>query len=197
MRLITDACFVTRFRKCPVGGAVFNFVLPAAYRSHRRPAHAPNPARPIQCPPGWPGISRAALTAPPKPGPDRLSSPHATAPLRAPASRRGRAKSPPAPIGFLRSIPICCFLPTRYSRIVLAGSAVEEMGMKNFVVALSFAFLSSVVLTTSASAGRMNGVGNCSGGTCTKVTCPVGTCSKAGTADAYDVRYCSAKNCKK
>jgi hypothetical protein len=69
--------------------------------------------------------------------------------------------------------------------------------MKIFVMALSFVFLSSVVLTTTASADRMNGKGNCSGGACTKVTCPVGTCSKAGTSDAYDVRYCSAANCRK
>jgi hypothetical protein len=27
--------------------------------------------------------------------------------------------------------------------------------------------------------------------------CPAGTCSKAGTAYAQDVKYCSAKNCKK
>jgi len=39
--------------------------------------------------------------------------------------------------------------------------------MKIFIVALSLAFVSSVVLTTSASADRMNGKGNCAGGVCT------------------------------
>jgi hypothetical protein len=54
------------------------------------------------------------------------------------------------------------------------------------------------VFTTEASAdGRMTGIGNCSGGVCTKVTCPAGTCSRAGTSNAIDVRYCSAANCRK
>jgi hypothetical protein len=41
--------------------------------------------------------------------------------------------------------------------------------MKIFAIALSFVFLSSVILTTAASANRMNGKGNCSGGVCTDV----------------------------
>jgi hypothetical protein len=69
--------------------------------------------------------------------------------------------------------------------------------MKILVVALSFAFLGSVVLATSAFADRMNGKGNCSGGVCTKVSCPAGTCSRLGTKEAYDVKFCSAANCKK
>ena len=71
--------------------------------------------------------------------------------------------------------------------------------MKSFVVALSFAFLSSVVLTTAVfSADRMNGKGNCSGGVCAEkgFQCPAGTCSKAGTQYARDAKYCSAANCK-
>jgi hypothetical protein len=76
--------------------------------------------------------------------------------------------------------------------------------MKIFLVALSFVFLSSVVLTTTASADRQNGKGNCSGGICTQGTapqqgkaCPAGTCSRAGTPYAQDVKYCSAANCRK
>jgi hypothetical protein len=71
--------------------------------------------------------------------------------------------------------------------------------MKIFIVALSLALLSSVVPTTTASAGRMDGKGNCSGGVCTDkgVLCPAGTCSRAGTPYAKDVKYCSAANCKK
>jgi hypothetical protein len=72
--------------------------------------------------------------------------------------------------------------------------------MKIFVVALSLVFLSSVVLTTTASADRQNGQGNCSGGICAKqgpAACPAGTCSKAGTPYAKDVKYCSAANCRK
>ena len=70
--------------------------------------------------------------------------------------------------------------------------------MKIFVMALSFALLNSVVLTTAASADRMNGKGNCSGGVCAEkgVSCPAGTCSKAGTPYAKDAKYCSAANCK-
>jgi hypothetical protein len=70
--------------------------------------------------------------------------------------------------------------------------------MKIFVTALSFVFLSSVVLTTTALADRMNGKGNCSGGVCTDkgVPCPAGTCSKMGTSMARDAKYCSAANCK-
>ena len=72
------------------------------------------------------------------------------------------------------------------------------MGMKTFVVALSLVFLSSVVLTTTASADRQNGKGNCSGGVCTQQgkACPAGTCSKAGTPYAQDVKYGSAANCR-
>jgi hypothetical protein len=55
----------------------------------------------------------------------------------------------------------------------------------------------SPVFTTEASANRMDGKGNCSGGVCTKVSCPAKTCSKTGTSDAYDIRYCSAANCRK
>jgi hypothetical protein len=71
--------------------------------------------------------------------------------------------------------------------------------MKIFVVAL--VFLSSVALTTAASADKMNGKGNCSGGACTTTTsqgmrCPTGTCSRAGTPFAQDVKYCAAANCK-
>jgi hypothetical protein len=45
----------------------------------------------------------------------------------------------------------------------------------------------------------MNGKGNCSGGVCASqgMKCPAGTCSKAGTPYAQDVKYCSAANCKK
>jgi hypothetical protein len=70
--------------------------------------------------------------------------------------------------------------------------------MKIFAMALSFVFLSSVVFMATASADiRMSGKGNCSGGVCAKVACPVGTCSKIGTSDAYDIRYCSKANCRK
>jgi hypothetical protein len=59
------------------------------------------------------------------------------------------------------------------------------------VASIGFAILSlsipAPIFTTEALANRMNGVGNCSGGTCTKVTCPAGTCSKAGTKDAIDI----------
>jgi hypothetical protein len=59
--------------------------------------------------------------------------------------------------------------------------------VKIFAMVLSFGFLSSVALTTTASAdSRMTGQGNCSGGAC-----------KAGTSDAYDIRYCSKANCRK
>ena len=72
--------------------------------------------------------------------------------------------------------------------------------MKIFVTALSFVFLSSV-LPTAALAGIMNGKGNCSGGVCTDakktVACPAGTCSRAGTQYAIDLKYCSAANCRK
>jgi hypothetical protein len=82
------------------------------------------------------------------------------------------------------------------------------MGMKFFVVPLSFVFfvfLSSAVLTTTASAdNRMTGIGNCSGGVCTDkgsiakgTPCPAGTCSKIGTPYAKDIKYCSAANCRK
>jgi hypothetical protein len=62
--------------------------------------------------------------------------------------------------------------------------------MRNVVAALSFVFLSSVVLTTAASADKMNGKGNCSGGVCASqgMKCPAGTCSKAGTPYAQDVQ---------
>jgi hypothetical protein len=30
-----------------------------------------------------------------------------------------------------------------------------------------------------------------------KVACPVGTCSMAGTSEAYHVEYCSKANCRK
>jgi hypothetical protein len=55
----------------------------------------------------------------------------------------------------------------------------------------------SPIFTTEASADRMNGRGNCSGGACTKVSCPPKTCGRMGTPEAYDVRFCSAANCKK
>jgi hypothetical protein len=73
----------------------------------------------------------------------------------------------------------------------------EELEMKIFLTALSFVFFSSVVLPTTASAGIMDGKGNCSGGVCTNkgVPCPAGTCSKTGTSMARDVKNCSAKNC--
>jgi hypothetical protein len=66
------------------------------------------------------------------------------------------------------------------------------------ILAVAFVFLSSVVLTTAASADRMNGKGNCSGGVCAVngVRCPAGTCSKAGAPYAKDAKYCSAANCK-
>jgi hypothetical protein len=46
--------------------------------------------------------------------------------------------------------------------------------MKIFLTALSFVFFSSVVLTTTALAGVMDGKGNCGGGQCTDtgVRCP-------------------------
>jgi hypothetical protein len=73
--------------------------------------------------------------------------------------------------------------------------------MRFFAITISLAFLSSMVLTTSASADRMNGKGNCSGGVCTDakktVACPAGTCSRAGTQYAIDLKYCSAANCRK
>ena len=70
--------------------------------------------------------------------------------------------------------------------------------MKIIVAALSFVFLSSVGLTTTALAGVMDGKGNCAGGMCTDrgVPCPAGTCSRMGTSMARDVKYCSAANCK-
>jgi hypothetical protein len=55
----------------------------------------------------------------------------------------------------------------------------------------------SIPEASAASDGRMTGSGNCSGGVCTRVSCPAGTCSKAGTADAYDIRNCSKTNCRK
>ena len=63
------------------------------------------------------------------------------------------------------------------------------------VLALS---IPAPVFTTEASADRMNGKGNCSGGVCTDkgVPCPAGTCSKMGTSMARDAKYCSAANCK-
>jgi hypothetical protein len=39
--------------------------------------------------------------------------------------------------------------------------------MRILAIALSIAFLSSMVWTTTASASRMNGKGNCAGGVCT------------------------------
>jgi hypothetical protein len=50
----------------------------------------------------------------------------------------------------------------------------EELEMKIFLTALSFVFFSSVVLTTTALAGVMDGKGNCGGGQCTDtgVPCP-------------------------
>jgi hypothetical protein len=65
------------------------------------------------------------------------------------------------------------------------------------VLSIALALLSYVILTTAASANRMNGISSCSGGVCTKVTCPPGTCSKAGTKEAFDARFCSKANCKK
>jgi hypothetical protein len=67
------------------------------------------------------------------------------------------------------------------------------------VLAVAFVFLGSVALTTTASADKMNGKGNCSGGVCASqgMRCPAGTCSKAGTPFAQDAKYCSAANCKK
>jgi hypothetical protein len=64
-----------------------------------------------------------------------------------------------------------------------------------FIVVFSFALLSSVVLTTGASANQMNGKGNCTGRVCTDrgVPCPAGTCSRIGTPYARDAKYCSAK----
>jgi hypothetical protein len=53
------------------------------------------------------------------------------------------------------------------------------------------------VFTTQASADRMNGKGNCSGGVCTKVPCPAKTCSPTGSSVAYDASYCSPANCRK
>ena len=68
-------------------------------------------------------------------------------------------------------------------------------------VALAILSLSapSPIFTTEASAGRMDGKGNCAGGVCTDkgVPCPVGTCSRMGTPYAKDVKYCSAANCRK
>lgn len=58
-------------------------------------------------------------------------------------------------------------------------------------------FSLSPLFTTEAAANAMNGVGNCSGGVCTKMTCPAGTCSKAGTNQAIDARFCSKANCRK
>jgi hypothetical protein len=46
--------------------------------------------------------------------------------------------------------------------------------------------------------GGSNGVSHGgSGGGVAKGKCPEGTCSKAGTPYAMDVKYCSAANCKK
>ena len=39
--------------------------------------------------------------------------------------------------------------------------------MRILAIALSIAFFGSMVLTTAASADRMNGRGNCAGGVCT------------------------------
>jgi hypothetical protein len=55
----------------------------------------------------------------------------------------------------------------RYSRVALAVSAMEGK-MKIFIVSFLLTFLSSVILTAPASANRMNGKGNCSGGVCTE-----------------------------
>jgi hypothetical protein len=69
--------------------------------------------------------------------------------------------------------------------------------MKWIATAFAALLLAVLTFTTEASADRMNGKGNCSGGVCTKVSCPARTCSKAGTSDAYDIRNCSAANCRK
>ncbi len=69
------------------------------------------------------------------------------------------------------------------------------------VASIGFAILSlsipAPIFTTEAYANNMNGIGNCSGGRCTTVTCPAGTCSQRGTKEAVDLRYCSKANCKK
>ena len=67
-------------------------------------------------------------------------------------------------------------------------------------VALAIFSLSipATIFTTKAVAdGRMTGAGNCAGGTCSKVSCPAGTCSRNGTSVAIDARYCSPANCRK
>jgi hypothetical protein len=71
--------------------------------------------------------------------------------------------------------------------------------VKTIVVALSFAVACIAISSAfnAAYADRMNGRGNCVGGICTKVTCPPKTCSRGGTSEAYDLKYCSAANCRK
>jgi hypothetical protein len=89
-------------------------------------------------------------------------------------------------------------LSARYDRVrARFEHCKEELEMKIFLTALSFVFFSSVVLPTTASAGIMDGKGNCSGGVCANkgVACPAGTCSKTGTSRARDIKNCSAKNC--
>ncbi len=70
------------------------------------------------------------------------------------------------------------------------------------VLAILSLSIPAPIFTIEASADRMNGKGNCSGGVCAEkkavnAACPAGTCSKAGTPYAQDVKYCSAANCRK
>jgi hypothetical protein len=70
----------------------------------------------------------------------------------------------------------------------------------NFVIAaVTILFVTITLGASSAYAvqpGTMKGT-SATYGNAGKAKCPAGTCSKAGTSWAQDVRYCSAANCKK